>query len=99
MVSGILLAAGESRRAGALKQLLPFGSSTIIEEALGCLLQGEVEEVVVVLGHEAPRIRRHLEDVLKEESGRLRIAVNEGYREGMLSSIWRGSRASSLRSC
>jgi len=56
MISVILLAAGESKRMGQLKQLMPFGTSTILEQCLDNLLNSRVSEIVVVLGHGAKEI-------------------------------------------
>lgn len=81
MISGILLAAGESRRMGSLKPLLPYGRSTIIEEVAQTLLESKLDEVRVVLGHRQDEIARAL-------TGKaLHLVVNYHYQEGMLSSI------------
>ena len=37
---------------GALKQLLPYGQHTVIEQIVSILLQCSLDEVVVVTGHE-----------------------------------------------
>ena len=55
-VAGVVLAAGESRRMGQLKALLPFGSRTVIEQVLQPLLDADLSEVAVVLGHRAGEI-------------------------------------------
>ncbi|HSX78162.1 MAG TPA: NTP transferase domain-containing protein, partial [Candidatus Saccharimonadia bacterium] len=55
-VVGVVLAAGESRRMGRLKALLPFGAHTVIEHVLQPLLQADLAAVAVVLGHRAPDI-------------------------------------------
>ena len=59
-VAAILLAAGQSRRMGAFKSLLPFGDQTVIECCLDYLEQGGVETIVVVLGHRADEVREKL---------------------------------------
>src|SRR5215475_6978410 len=86
-LAGIVLAAGESRRMGQPKQLLPFGERTILERVVDTLLTAGVGEVIVVLGHLAERVRT----VLRERP--VRAAVNESYRQGMLSSVKCGVRA------
>jgi len=86
-ITGVVLAAGESRRMGTPKQLLPFGDRTILERVVDSLLAAGVEEVIVVLGHLADRVRT----VLGERP--VRAVVNEGYRSGMLSSVKCGVRA------
>jgi CTP:molybdopterin cytidylyltransferase MocA len=59
-VAAILLAAGQSRRMGAFKPLLPFGNKTVIECCIDYLQGGGVETVVVVLGHREEEVRKHL---------------------------------------
>ncbi len=81
MVSAILLAAGEARRMGRLKQLMPLGSSTMVEQAIDNLLASRVDEIVVVLGYKA-------EEVKKRIAGRpVKIAINPEYSQGMGTSI------------
>ena len=86
-LAGIVLAAGESRRMGQPKQLLPFGERTILERVVDTLLTAGVGEVVVVLGHLADRVRAVLGD------RPVTAVVNESYRQGMLSSVKCGVRA------
>ena len=50
-LAGIVLAAGESRRMGQPRQLLPFGKGTILERVVDTLLTAGVGDVVGVLGH------------------------------------------------
>jgi molybdenum cofactor cytidylyltransferase len=83
-VSAILLAAGKSSRMGKLKQLMPLGDSTILEQTLDNLLGSKLSEVIVVLGHKA-------EEITKRLSGRpIKIVVNPLYRKGMGTSIAAG---------
>jgi molybdenum cofactor cytidylyltransferase len=86
-LAGIVLAAGESRRMGQPKQLLPFGEHTILERVVDTLLTAGVGEVIVVLGHLADRVRAVLSD------RPVRAVVNALYRQGMLSSVKCGVRA------
>lgn len=86
-LSGVVLAAGESRRMGRPKQLLPFGDETILERVVDALLSAGVGEVIVVLGH----LAEHIRIVLGERP--VKVVVNESYREGMLSSVQCGVRA------
>ena len=53
---GVVLAAGESRRMGKPKQLLPFGGATILERVVDTLLTAGVGEIIVVLGHLAEHV-------------------------------------------
>ena len=59
--TAILLAAGQSKRMGAFKPLLPFGNKTVIECCIDYLREGGVETIVVVLGHRADELRKKLE--------------------------------------
>ena len=81
MISGIILAAGESRRMGKLKQLLPFGNSTIIETVIDNLLCAKLDEVIVILGHEMEKIKAK---ILNKP---VKIVYNPDYKRGMLTSV------------
>ncbi|HED04420.1 MAG TPA: nucleotidyltransferase family protein [Candidatus Fraserbacteria bacterium] len=86
-VSALLLAAGESKRMGRLKPLLPFGDLTVIETILRTLGQCPLAEIIVVLGHRAGEI----EPLLKNYP--VQIVHNTRYLRGMLSSIQAGLKA------
>ncbi|MBM3238678.1 nucleotidyltransferase family protein [Candidatus Poribacteria bacterium] len=81
MISSIILAAGESRRVGKLKQLLPFGNSTIIETVIDTLLSAKLDEVIVILGHAAEKITE------KIKHKPVKIICNSDYKRGMLTSV------------
>ena len=59
-VAAIILAAGQSKRMGAFKPLLPFGKQSVIKSCIQYLEDGGVESIVVVLGHRSDDIRKHL---------------------------------------
>ena len=84
MLSAILLAAGESKRMGKPKQLMPLGKSTLLEQAVDNLLDSSVDETIVVVGHQAEEITG------KIASRPLKIAINPDYRHGMSTSIVTG---------
>ena len=84
MISAIILAAGESKRMGKLKQALPFGGSTILEQTVDNLLGSKIGELIVVLGYRAQEIMKKL------ASRPVRIAVNPAYEQGMSTSIISG---------
>lgn len=90
-IGAVILAAGESRRMGQLKQVLPWGAGTMIEAVVRSVLASPVEEAVVVLGHEAAAVQGALRPVASNP--RLRSVVNERYREGMLGSVQAGVQA------
>ena len=84
MVSAILLAAGESKRMGKPKLLMPFGKSTILEQTIGNLLNSKISEVIVVLGYRA-------EEVMPKVAAKpVKIAINPIYQQGMSTSIVAG---------
>lgn len=89
-VSAIILAAGQSTRMGAdNKLLLPFGESSIVETIVDAVTGAGVAETVVVLGHEAERVRERL-------AGKpARLVDNPRYAEGMGSTVKAGLRAAS----
>jgi molybdenum cofactor cytidylyltransferase len=78
----IILAAGESRRMGAPKQLLPFAGKTMLQ----CVVDAfDVEEKLVVLGYRA-------DEIVKSIHG-AKVVVNAHYQAGMFSSVQAGLRA------
>jgi molybdenum cofactor cytidylyltransferase len=84
MLSAILLAAGESKRMGKPKQLMPLGQSTMLEQAIDNLLNSAVDEIIVVLGHRAEEITKTI------AAKPVKIIVNPNYRQGMSTSIIAG---------
>lgn len=96
MISGIILAAGESKRMGELKQLLPFGKSTVIESVLDALITSKLDEIIVTLGHESERIKEKI--AAKLDHKRVRAAYNPDYKLGMLTSIKAGIKAANPNS-
>ena len=50
MISAIILAAGQSKRMGQPKMLLPWGKSTVIEQVITTFLNAGIEDVIVVTG-------------------------------------------------
>ncbi len=88
MIGAIIPAAGQSRRMGVQKHLLPFGATTVIGHIVDQIFQGGISDVRVVVGHQADRIAAAL-------SGRpVRIVPNPDYRQtDMLSSVRCGLRA------
>jgi molybdenum cofactor cytidylyltransferase len=80
-VVGVILAAGESRRMGRLKALLPFGQFTVIEQVLQPLLRANLDGITVVLGHHASEIQAVL------APWAVNIVYNAHYREGMTRSV------------
>jgi molybdenum cofactor cytidylyltransferase len=69
---------------GAFKPLLPFGKQTVIESTIDYLLKGGVETIVVVLGHRAHELQKHLERLP------LRFVLNPDPESEMTASITAG---------
>ena len=83
----IILAAGSSSRLGRPKQLLPFGDRTLIETVSQAAVDAALGKVIVVTGaHEEP-IREALAGL------DITIVQNEGWEQGMSSSIRTGIKA------
>jgi molybdenum cofactor cytidylyltransferase len=87
MICAMILAAGESRRMGAPKLLLPLGEKTIIETVVDETLRSKADQTLVVLGAEREKIER------KIANRPAMVVANPRYQEGMLSSIQAGFKA------
>ena len=86
-VSAILTAAGESRRMGRPKPLLPWRGTTLVEHQIDALFRGGVSKVVVVVGHEADAVAARV------SCTGARPIVNPDYLQGKTTSIKAGLRA------
>ena len=86
--AAILLAAGESRRMGELKALLPWQGQSLISHQLTALAGGGVDRVIVVLGH-------RYEELLPEIDGKPGVewTLNPDYLQGKTTSIKAGLAA------
>ena len=90
MIPAIVLAAGTSTRMGRPKALLPVtDTDTFVNRIVRTFLDAGVDDVVVVLGHEADSVAASL-----LESGLpVRLVINEAYATGQFSSVLRGLNA------
>jgi molybdenum cofactor cytidylyltransferase len=60
-VAGVVLASGMSLRFGKDNKLLaPFGQSTVVRRTVQAYLDGNLQPVLVVMGHQAGRVRTAL---------------------------------------
>ena len=84
MIHAIILAAGESRRMGRQKLLLPYGGNTVIEHIVTQVLQCEFGGITVVLGHDAGEIAAKLTPLPVQR------VVNDEYARGMITSVRHG---------
>lgn len=87
MIWAVIMAAGESRRMGTQKLLLPFGETTVVGAVVGTALASRVDRVLVVLGADKDDVREEIEPLGIDS------VVNENFAEGMLSSVQTGFRA------
>jgi molybdenum cofactor cytidylyltransferase len=88
MISAIILAAGESKRMGQPKMLLPWGDGTVLTHVISVFQQAGITEILVVTGG----AREQVEGLASALGAR--TVFNEAFRKGeMLSSIQCGLRA------
>jgi CTP:molybdopterin cytidylyltransferase MocA len=86
VIPAVVLAAGRSSRMGRAKALLPIGDDTFLTRIVKTFLDAGVDDVVIVVGHDAEPIVRHV-----AESGLpARFAINQHYDRGQLSSLLAG---------
>ena len=81
----IILAAGEAKRFDYFpKQLLKFKDKSLLQNAVETAINSEADQVCVVLGANAEKIRPKL----KNRS--IEIVINENWHSGMASSLQKG---------
>ncbi|HJS95419.1 MAG TPA: nucleotidyltransferase family protein [Solirubrobacteraceae bacterium] len=80
-VTGLVLAAGGSKRLGAPKQLLPYGNGTLLDHVLNTARACDFDQLVCVIGGAADEIRERVD--LKDAD----VVVNDHFGEGCSSSI------------
>jgi molybdenum cofactor cytidylyltransferase len=87
LIKGIVLAAGQSRRLGQPKQLLVLDGKSLISHVVECCLGSRLDDVLVVVGHEAAAVRHALTglDVF--------FVVNDRHEEGQSTSLIAGIAA------
>ena len=85
MLSAIVLAAGLSKRMNGMnKLLLPYKNKTVIATVVQNILDGGIEEVIVVTGHEEDKIKHALKDFP------VHFTYNHDYTKGITTSIQQG---------
>jgi molybdenum cofactor cytidylyltransferase len=87
MIWAMILAAGESKRMGKPKLLLPYGEKTIIETIVETVVSSNVENTLIILGSD----REKIEEKIKNSP--VKIVYNRDFRSGMLSSVQCGFKA------
>lgn len=87
MISAIILAAGESKRMGQAKMLLPWKKSTVLQTVIATVQAAGVDDILVVTGG----ARQQVEALVEAPA---RTIFNADYVQGeMLSSIQTGLAA------
>jgi molybdenum cofactor cytidylyltransferase len=89
-VGAVILAAGMSSRMGEAKQLLRLGENTLLGQVVENVRGSRVDEIVLVLGHEAETIKKRV------GIQNLKVVINDSYRHGMGTSL--GAGLAALRS-
>ncbi len=90
MITAVVLAAGRSSRMRSGHKLLqPFGAGTVITTTLAAVTASRADEVIVVLGHDADRVRRTL------PASRARTVTAPDFAAGMAASLRAGLAARS----
>lgn len=87
-VVGLVLAAGASRRMGRPKQLLPLAGRPLLQHVLDAAGGARLDEILVVLGHEADAIAAAVRLPV-----RARVVRNPAWGEGQSASLRRGLAA------
>ncbi len=87
MIAGVVLAAGHSSRLGRSKQLLPLQGEPLLRHTVRRVLASSLDDVLVVIGHEAEAIRETVADLP------VGIVVNPDSALGQSTSVRAGLRA------
>ena len=82
MIVGIILSAGESKRMGTPKQLLPWGKTIILQQVIDNSSASRLGMILLVLGSRADDIADKITITSKT-----RILVNHEFKAGMSSSV------------
>lgn len=82
----VILAAGESKRMGTPKMLLPFNGSTMIRNVIQNVSESDISKIMVVLGAHKEKISMEIEKLP------VRTCFNDDFRQGMLTSVKCGVR-------
>jgi molybdenum cofactor cytidylyltransferase len=80
-VTGLVLAAGSSKRLGQAKQLLPYGGAPLLGHVLQTARSCPFDQLLCVVGGASAEVRRWVD--LRE----VEVVENEAYGEGCSSSI------------
>lgn len=91
-ISAVLLAAGESRRMGQPKLLMPWRNTTILGQVIATFTLAGITDIIVVTGGWRERVEAHVDELAVDNP--IRAVYNPDYSTGgMLSSIQAGITA------
>ncbi len=93
MLTAVILAAGESKRMGSPKALLPYNDRTFLEHLLDITRHPKIGSQLVVLGAGAEHISKQVG--LNPEQ----IVTNPDWQNGQLSSIKAGVKGIGAKPC
>lgn len=82
----LLMAAGQSTRMQAIKQLLPWNGTSLVNHTIESLIATRCEHIVVVLGANATAIQKQL----KASETNITNIVNPNWQKGLGNSIAHG---------
>ena len=84
MITAIILAAGQSKRMGQPKMILPWGETTVLGQVIATFEAAGVEDILIVIGGEGELVEASVGDSV-------RTVFNPAYANGeMLSSLQEG---------
>ncbi|MBM7855073.1 putative nucleotidyltransferase with HDIG domain [Desulfohalotomaculum tongense] len=86
-IAALVVAGGYSSRMGLFKPLLPLGAGRVIEKPVHTFRQAGIEDVRVVVGHNAAMLIPVLQSLEVE------IIYNHRYADGMFSSVLAGVKS------
>jgi molybdenum cofactor cytidylyltransferase len=92
-VAGIILAAGSSSRFGAIKQLLPWKRTNLVNTVIETATLAGLDPMIVVLGSNADQIRASLDESLAQ------IVINPDWETGQSTSLKAGLKAIKTEVC
>ncbi|GAB4505164.1 MAG: hypothetical protein Fur0043_21590 [Anaerolineales bacterium] len=96
MIAALLLAAGQSRRMGKPKMLLPWGKTTVLGQVIATLQAGGAERIVVVTGSGREEVEALVAQVAQQYTANVPLlytVYNQDFVAGeMLSSVQAGLR-------
>ncbi len=84
LYAAIVLAAGEAKRMGGTKLLLPWKNGTILDATLQFVLNSPCQQLVLVVGHEKETLLQQI------NCCGLEVAINLQYQEGQSTSLKAG---------